>query len=1203
MVKIRELINFNDLNDDIDIQSINDLEKAKTIVSSCIIPENLKSAIIGVIRDLSHHTHRAVQIIGGYGSGKTHIISWFMALLENNELVNMIPDEEIRAEVRQNLLRNYVLIKCKPKQMDVTLKNHFYTVLKEQLSKDYKIELPELNVSDQIDDSLMIGDILDIIKQNDHNTGLIVFIDDLSDYFDGKTRTLVNNDIRFLDTLSNISQGCDFNFFFAARVPILSDFNFVDNPESYGSVSERYNLINISDMDISRVISEKVLNKDLIKRTEIDYFLTEYKKEYPGINENIAQYIDLFPVVPLAVKLMNEMPYFQNKGALVLAHEKVMTMLDFEFPTFLTCDSLYDDILSDPKNRSLDEVTPVIIAVEFLENKIKAFDEEFREIAKKMLKILGILKIYGNTCHNGMTIDDLANEMMIIPKKHSMSKIITEILNKIRKITGGQYISVSSDGIVSLNLSQGRDHDEVINNRMKNLPEGLKDQQLLGIIKHNDLIDAIFSENYIRKFLDISKWKDKRSFRIGNFIYDDGSLQVQKGNLDFNLIVLSPYKKTHFHSGKETAVLRTKYCNELDLALGHLSAIYLLLKERYANSIMEKKFKTIKHLAENVLLRVFLESEMEFDGNIQKAGDFFKKRPSNIDEFFYFLKEAVFNQHFSQKYHKYPKLHNQVTYYNIKQEVEKCINGLFSKGEKGFGHFSPNIIMALRLMDNDGFIDTDNSIYAKLVIDELQREQSRTVRLVDIISKLRRPPFGLDKELIYLLLTVMTFSGHINLITGLKNKIDSLELPSFFDSGLKIFDDIALLSLDEGFPAEALSLLFSSLKLNPALIINPRKRTKAIVELKNKVSAINIIIDHNRRKINDLYLKYKLIKEAERDNLLQELEQFPIQQFFKINSVNDFRILDFDKHKMKQIQNNIKLIYNIEAFFNDFENINDEYIYMNGSMDFIQKHDTFFSDSDIKNLQAIVKYNSGLFYESIFNDTKRDALMKGLLNYKKNFTRLYISNHDECVGNTPKRAGLKNLAQGPRLKKLRELVVLSCLNSADLQRLEHKIQFLSRTNCSALQEKHLTIDYKCPSCRFPEELPLNFSMSEELEGLQYSMNMVFETWTGIILREIINFKYKLNTLNAQDKIIVSSIDKAQKLPDIIDKSVISALSSLFSGIKEVVINPGDITDFIFSDSSVLDYPEFSARLDTFIKERINNTHKNNIRIMKGGGPL
>ena len=100
------------------------------------------------------------------------------------------------------------------------------------------------------------------------------------------------------------------------------------------------------------------------------------------------------------------------------------------------------------------------------------------------------------------------------------------ILDKIREVTSGQFIGKSDNDYYYLTLEEGPDYDIVIDRKAKNLPDGIVDEELLALIKYTDLIDSKEAESYTRTFQDICEWSDKRSFRLGHFIFDDGTEQM-----------------------------------------------------------------------------------------------------------------------------------------------------------------------------------------------------------------------------------------------------------------------------------------------------------------------------------------------------------------------------------------------------------------------------------------------------------------------------------------------------------------------------------------------------------------------------------------------------------------------------------------------------------------------------------------------------
>lgn len=87
MPKIRELINFEPIKDVIDIDASFD---AAEMVKNYIISPSLEEQLVYVFEDLQKSTHKAVQIVGGYGSGKSHMLAFIISILKQPELVKYI---------------------------------------------------------------------------------------------------------------------------------------------------------------------------------------------------------------------------------------------------------------------------------------------------------------------------------------------------------------------------------------------------------------------------------------------------------------------------------------------------------------------------------------------------------------------------------------------------------------------------------------------------------------------------------------------------------------------------------------------------------------------------------------------------------------------------------------------------------------------------------------------------------------------------------------------------------------------------------------------------------------------------------------------------------------------------------------------------------------------------------------------------------
>ena len=840
MAKIKDLVTFQEIKDVIDIDSdVDTIEAKKNIVSEYIISEGVKGHLIDIAKNLSNPIHKSIQVIGGYGAGKSHMLAWLVSLLENHELVSEIRDPEVKSEYEKALNRNFAVVQFELQPGASSLIDYFFDRVEQQLEEKHGIKIPKIDTTKPRDYKTEIKTIVEKVKENDPTFGFVVIIDEISDFLKQKSQTQKETDNQFLRILGQVSQSTDFLFIGSMQETVFSSEKYIDDSESFGRVSERFEVITFSREDIKSVISKRVLKKTLSQYAEIDKLLTEYKQTFPPINSNPDEYIEIFPIHPYVIKLFTELHYFQKRGVIQFTMERVRDILDKEFPVFITYDNVFDEINSKHTLRNLDEVRPVIEVIDTLHTKIDLVDERFREDARKIVKALAVLNLYGiatNDTNNGATPEELANQLLITSssKMKNTDRIII-ILDKIRDATSGQFIGKSDNNYYYLNLEEGPDFDVVISRKAKNLPEGMVDEELLNLIRYTDLIDVEDAESYTRIFKDSCEWGDKKSFRLGHFIFDDGTEYVKNGNLDFNLVVRSPYNSSpKISSSKDTAILHLPYDEEMDALLKNLAATHLLIKENYSRRVMQKKRDELVAATKEKVLSAFLNSEIDLDGNKKRIKSVISRQPDTIDEFFHNIKGDLFNEQFSTEYPKYPKFLNRISYDNIKGEVDSTLSELIQKGEKSLFSSAKNILSALDLIDIDGNIDITTSVYAKVILDELEKNKGKNVKIDDLVNKLAAKPFGMDKEMILLIISVLTYNGMLILKKKGGGIVVASDLRDVLKKGVGEYRDIPYATLETEFPVEAVSRLFRALELNPGLVSNSKDRTKAVQEFRTK---------------------------------------------------------------------------------------------------------------------------------------------------------------------------------------------------------------------------------------------------------------------------------------------------------------------------------------------------------------------------------
>ncbi len=1206
MVKVKDLIDFVEIKDVIDIDSdIDSTDGKKNIVKDYIISDNLKEHILDVAENISKPKHKSVQIIGGYGSGKSHLLAWMVSILENKELIDNITNNAVKNRFKEVLDRDFAVVQFELQPGVSALSDFFFDRIEQQLKDKHGIDVPKRDPSKVEDFKKDIKDITNAIKKKDPKMGLVVVIDEISDFLKQKTMQQIHRDMQFLRILGQVSQSLDFLFIGAMQENVFSNPKYIGEAVSFGRVAERFDIVTISREDIKKVISERVLKKDNEKREQIDKLLSDYKKMFSPINSDPDKYISLYPIHPSVIDVFSELPYFEKRGVIQFAMVWVSKILDCDFPKFVTYDSVFDEINSKHTVRNLDEVRPVIDIVETLDSKIELVDKDKREDARRLIKALAVLRLHGKSVDNGATPEELANKLLITSKTIKNTDRIIVILDKLREVTSGQFIAKTENNYYYLNPEQSIDYDEVVKRKMKTLPEGMENEELLKILKYTDLIESDLAESYVRSFMDSCPWSDKKSFRLGNFIFDDGSEQVKSDELDFNLVVKSPYVSgSKLDSSKDTAILSIKYAEDLDDALKYLAATKLLINENYAKSVMIKRQNEGRDIARNLILQKMIDSEVEIDGSKKKVKSIISKEPDSIDEFFHHLKENLFNEYFSSTYPKYPKFLNQISYENIKGEVESTINELLSKGEKNLFSNAKNILSSLDLMDIDGNIDTSNSLYVKVIVEELEKNKGKNVKIEDIVGKLQKTPFGLNTEVIYLVLVALTYNGEINLRKRGGGTITSSDLKDVFNVGISAFRDIPYATLETEFPIDAVIKLFRALSLNQGYVRNIKDRTKAVQEFRSKALELKEHLEIINRSFQELSSKPDpVVDKAELSNKIDELDTFPVNDFLEVKTVNDFRKVEYDDNQIESISKNLDLIINLKGFIDDYNDfISRDFLYMKNSMVWMDSYPLVFTGSDKAQLNEIRVECKPLVVETdnILNSEQRRILKGKLQQYKKKYIDLYFMKHKTTIGESIHWERLENVSRSNELKKLRDMKAIRCINPLNLNKLEEKLLSLSKARCTNLTDDLLKENYFCTWCHFPETLKDISDINEEISNIQESLGVILKEWNDTILSEIETYSDNVKLLSIPEKKVVEEIRSEKCLPSEIEQETITALNNLFSELSEIEISPRELLDFIFSETSVLDYETFSNKLDEYKEKILETGNKKNIRIKRQG---
>lgn len=1193
MPKIRQLINFEKIKEVIDIDAITD---KKGMVEKYVISPSLEGELVVLLKDLNNSNHKAAQVIGGYGSGKSHLLAFLISILTEKDLRNSIQDENVREEA-QKLSRDFLVVHWELQPNDVELSEYLYDNLQTQLEERYgvSLNLPTTGVKDH---KKAILNILDAVKKEDPTRGLVVVVDEISDFLKQKTKEKINRDVQFLRVLGQVAQTSDFMFVGAMQEHIFTNPKYVDEAESFGRVSERFQIIPIKREDIKRVISKRVLNKTPEQRIELENLFKEYTKYFPSITPHIDEYIDLFPLHPYVIQIFSELPYFEKRGVIQFTIQEVERILDKDFPHIITYDLIFDEIASKHTVKNLEQVSPVVDAVETLDSKIDLLDSRHQGTAKNLIKALAILRLYGKSTSYGATVEELANTLLVLPanKMVTATDEIALVLSNLRKVTDGQFVN-NKEGYYFLDLSLDIDYDQVIARKAENLPENAMEDEILLILK-DQLLLAETAEPGV--FKDSCRWQSRKSFREGIFIYENGKGPVRKLSGDYQIIFKSPFCTQNRY--KPTANALVMSCN-IDQnaveALKKTAAAKALVNENYSKNIMEKKYIGLRKPFVEAFVKCYLDTGyVESNGEKKSIKSLISREFTNFDELLSEIKPSRLDEYFNTRYPKHPKFSQAITADNIKGEFSSAVKEVIAKGGKLDSLFSSakSILNALSLADDSGNMSTAKSEVAKQILAIAKKEQGKNVDVGSIIDSFSEPDFGYHRLMTAFVLVMLTFNGEIVLRAAGGKVVTSSEVEEVFGGGIDAFENIKYLAVEGDFDIQPVIDLFTILGINPAKLRVSSSRGEAVQEFRTKYLELKEQVDFIQKKLT--YLSLHEAETIDIDNLgkkQKELDDIPFSDFDKVKTPNDLKKIVYEALAIKKIGEALKILQQLHMFCAIyFEKISKDVEYVKEIRKVLESHPLIFQVEEI--LQLIAEAFEILRdAEKLLLLDELNPLIGKLQLIRKKYVAAYYTAHEKYVGGKVNWTKLSDLLKTKTYENLKKLKLVDLLSKNAFMNIESSIAILSNLHCPNFKVELLENKPVCPQCFFPQGFSMQ-DMNTKIQQIEIAMQNVFDAWEATILTEVNNYRGNLQYLDAREQKLIEGVIKAGKLPASVTDELVNALNNLFKELESIEINPRDFFEEVFRDTQVMDYFSFERKINEIKQKLVAGKDLDKIRI-------
>jgi len=525
-MKYKELIHFDPIESVVKLVETEKPSAAEQIVKTYVfsgkISEDLQVVILNNLDPEPRQETKGIQVVGSYGTGKSHLMALVAAIAENGDLVKDLSDSVMR-EAFARVAGKYKVLRFEI-GTDKPLKDILFAQLERFLERE-KVGFT-FDEDSKFSWKELLQNMMAAFEAVYPDKHLLIVIDEMLEYLKGRNPTTLNNDLMLLRQVGEACDGSRFKIMFGVQELLYRSPEFQFAAEMLNKVEDRFADIIITRDDVAYVVKERLLKKDPHQKQLIRDHLLKFAPLFDGINTNLNEYVDLFPVHPSYVSNFERIKHGKSQREIlkVLSH-RFQTLMEQNLPDttpgLITYDSYWEDLSSTPSMITLPDVRTVKDKVEIVYDRINGHFVQGRAnrkgLAKQIANALAIRVLCDDLDkHNGASAhnlkEDLAHTIPGIDNSELLTQTIQSVANQIKSATAGQYVDLD----VVANQYYLRTEGGI------NIPQIVRDYADTVLKRNNDQADQYYFE-----FLQYVLGLQQNTYRTGFKIWGSSHILVE----------------------------------------------------------------------------------------------------------------------------------------------------------------------------------------------------------------------------------------------------------------------------------------------------------------------------------------------------------------------------------------------------------------------------------------------------------------------------------------------------------------------------------------------------------------------------------------------------------------------------------------------------------------------------------------------------
>lgn len=803
-MKYKDLIQFDPIDEIIKFGQLDNEDYRAKLVKNFVCSNLYETHIIPQIcakLDLNATTEtKGIQIVGNYGTGKSHLMSLFSIIAENADYLPLLQSQKAK-EWLKTIAGKYMVYR-----FELGNNQELWDIVCYQIDKalaawgvDYSIseDTTPATYSEKL--QLMMA----AFEEVHEGKGFMLVIDEMLSYLKGRSEpSKLNRDLAVLQAFGQMSDRTHFRMVFGVQELIYRSPEFQFAKEMLSHVNERYIDLTIQKEDVQFIVQQRLLQKNEHQKAQIRQHLSQFTVMFPHMNNNLDTYVNLFPVHP---------SYFENFSLIRIgkSQREVLKTLSRKFasimeddvpnsePGLICYDSYWQDMLSNVDLKADPDVSKVSDIAALIDQKI---EDNFtrglapkKKLAHRIVSAASIKMLQADLSHaNGVTADSLANDLCHIDSTcenydELVDLAFTRVLDSIVSATIGQYFEKGESNEYHLRIEGGVNYEQKVKDYTLQMSPEQKDEYFFKFLAEVLPVEGDTYRTGFNIWPHAIEWQSHKCNRAGYiFMGNPSSRSTTHPQQHFYIYFMPIFNNAAKSRGSEIDSvyfimdgLSEEFKQKVTLygsALSQEGSASSDEKPKY-KLLREKYFKEARNLFNEQLLT---NTQVEYVGEqhplqvMQGAqGDSKIDIVSNVTSF-------IMEQQFETENPCYPKF-TALLQPLTKENRENMLRSARSKiaNPMAMNRNGEAILMGLGLWE-DGHLSTEHSQYARSLKQKLESKGGQVVNRDEILElffadthEYLSSDFHIESDLQMLVMGTMAALGEIEIVLNGGNRLNA----------------------------------------------------------------------------------------------------------------------------------------------------------------------------------------------------------------------------------------------------------------------------------------------------------------------------------------------------------------------------------------------------------------------------------------------